>query len=128
MFVSDVTYAGLLLRGLTGLLVSAILSCLCYCAADRAARRLAFKPRTVYAVRLAIMAGTVVLWWACYAVLFLRPTVGKLQFASFWYAMALREGMAYGAHSIWAWCAVALIDWPKMPLDNTDALTRRCTE
>ena len=128
MFASDLTYAGLLARGLTGLLVPALLSGLCYFAADRTARGLESSPGKVYAVRLAIMAGAVVLWWACYALLFSSATVGKQQFASFWYAVALREGMVYGAHSIWAWCAVALIDWPKMPTDNTDGPTRRSTE
>ena len=128
MFASDLTYAGLLLRGLTGLLVSALLSGLCYFAADRTAQRLGSSPGKVYAVRLAIMAAGVVLWWACYALLFSHANVGKAQLANFWYGVALREGMAYGAHSIWAWCAVALIDWPKLPTNNKDGLTRRCTE
>lgn len=27
---------------------------------------------------------------------------------------AKQAGKLYGAHAIWAWCLVALIDWPKV--------------
>lgn len=113
MFASDVTYFGLLIRGLIGLLIPTILSCFGYVAADWVVRRLRFRPWKIYASRLAIMVGFVLLWWFCYYEFVFRALAGKLQLADTYYRMAVYEGVGYGMHSIWAWCVVALIDWPR---------------
>lgn len=113
MFASDVTYLELLIRGLLGLLIPTLLSGLGYFAADRIAHAINSKSWMIYASRLVFVAGFTLLWWFCYGNFVLRASAGNQLLADVYYRMALHEGVGYGMHSIWAWCVVALIDWPR---------------
>jgi hypothetical protein len=70
-------------------------------------------PQKIYFRRLAMMAGFVLIWCFFYAPAVAAAVHGNLLDDHFWYAVARYRGMAYGMQTIWAWCIVALIDWPK---------------
>lgn len=112
MFASDVTFAGLALRGFMGLLIPVILSGAAYFGINFVARQLGRRTWTIYACRLGIMIGFTAVWWFCYGYFFLRAHAGNALSADNWYRVAFREGVGLGMHSLWAWFIVALIDRP----------------
>ncbi len=95
-----------------GLAIPTVLSGIGYCGANFVAKRIRHTPWATYRVRVGIMTAFVVLWWFYYIEFLLRANAGSEQLADFWYGIAFHEGISWGMHSIWAWFAVALIDWP----------------
>lgn len=119
MSASDVTFAGLIVRGLAGLLIPTFLSGVGYFGIKFVARRIGRTSWAIYLVRLGIMIVFAAAWWYSYAEFIFRANSGNALLADTWYRSAFHEGVGFGMHSVWAWFAVALIDRPRIRTDST---------
>ena len=98
-------------RGGRAFLLPTAFGGVCYLLATLGARFISPVPRHIYFARLALMLVFLLAWWAYYC--------NAVAFA--WSGPPDRYvgpgpkniGTLYGAHTIWAWCLVALIAYPK---------------
>lgn len=109
------SYSDIAISGWEAFASQAILAGAGYCAATWLARRTPSPPREIYIARLGLMAAFLGCWWFLYAPFCCRAVGGNELLIGFWCAVARQAGRYYGLHTIWAWCAIAVIDWPGKP-------------
>ncbi len=98
-------------RGIRAFLLPTVFGGVCYLLATLGARFISPVPRHIYFARHALMLVFLIAWWAYYC--------NEVAFA--WSGPPERYvgpgpmniGTLYGAHTIWGWCIVALISYPK---------------
>jgi hypothetical protein len=103
----------LIASGFNGFVLVAALSGLSYLVANLAARHVSSTPRKLYRARLAFMFVFLIVWWVVLLPYGARAHAGNFLDPDFWHHVARDIGIFYGAQTIWAWCIVALLEWPK---------------
>jgi len=102
------------------LMIPVVLSGCCYLMASVIARLSSSVPRRIYIRRLFLMFVFVVVWWAYYLPYGSRAYVGDGNDGTAqWKFVRKNHGAFYGAHSIWAWCIVALVNRPRRQTHDT---------
>lgn len=102
--------------GVKAFLVWAVLSTCCFVVAAGAARLVATTPRDIYRTRLVFMTLLVILWWLCVPITasaFIGNSADPRNAERHARWEAGNAARFYGAHTIWPWCLVALLDRPK---------------
>jgi hypothetical protein len=113
-------------RAIRAFLVPVVWSAVCYFAVSFISRLASSEPRGIYFRRLILMFIVVVIWCALYPALgsaYIGNSADPRDAERYTLWMAKQLGSSYGIHAIWAWLLVALIDWPKVRLNQSPVPT-----
>jgi ABC-type transport system involved in multi-copper enzyme maturation permease subunit len=102
--------------GIKAFLGWTVLSACCFGIAAGAARLVASVPRQIYVVRLVFMFLLLIVWGACVPAMasaFIGNGADPQNANRHARWEAKNVARFYGAHTIWPWCLVALLDRPK---------------
>jgi hypothetical protein len=95
-------------KGAVSFLMWAASSFACFAVASLIARRFSGSPKRAYWVRLALMLFCVVAWWGLFF-----PAIIPTHNERMYYLSPRTVAAQYGMHTIWVWCAIAVVARPK---------------